>query len=57
MTLDNTIAIGDTASDLCMIKAAAVGIAFNPKDKVLATNADRVIKNLDLREMLQYVDK
>ena len=53
--LDETIAIGDTASDLCMIKAATVGIAFNPKDKVLATNADRVIKNLDLNEILLYI--
>jgi len=57
VALNKTIAIGDTASDLCMINAAAVGIAFNPKDKVLANNADRIINNLDLSEMLQYVDK
>ncbi len=57
IALDKTIAIGDTASDLCMINAAAVGIAFNPKDKVLATDADCIINKLDLSEMLQYVDK
>ncbi|MGH9922866.1 MAG: HAD family hydrolase [Nitrososphaerales archaeon] len=57
IALDKTIAIGDTASDLCMIKTAGTGIAFNPKDEVLTTNADRVIKNLDLNKMLQYVDE
>jgi phosphoserine phosphatase len=55
--LGKTIAIGDTASDLCMINAAHVGIAFKPKDKVLADNADCVIKKLDLSEVLQYIDK
>jgi phosphoserine phosphatase len=54
--IDETIAIGDTASDLCMINAAGVGIAFNPKDKILATRAGHIINGLDLNAMLQYVD-
>lgn len=53
--LDQTMAIGDTASDLCMIKAAGYGIAFNPKDKVLAVNADAVIKELDLHKIVRYI--
>jgi len=53
--LDQTIAIGDTASDLCMIKKANKGIAFNPKDEVLAANADAVINKLDLGEITRYI--
>jgi len=52
---ENTIAIGDTKSDLCMIKRASVGIAFNPKDDVLASSTNRVVRKLDLREILQYI--
>jgi len=55
IALDKTIAIGDTKSDLCMIKRAKVGIAFNPKDHVLASNTNTVIRKLDLREILQYI--
>ncbi|MFQ5969738.1 MAG: HAD family hydrolase [Nitrososphaerales archaeon] len=53
IALENTIAIGDTKSDLCMIKRAKVGIAFNPKDHVLASNTDNVIRKLT--EILQYI--
>lgn len=53
--LGQTMAIGDTLSDLCMINAAGYGIAFNPKDKVLAVNADAVIKELDLHNIMRYI--
>ena len=55
ITLDRTIAVGDTKSDLCMIKRAKVGIAFNPKDDVLASSTNKVVRKLDLREILQYI--
>ena len=55
IALDNTIAIGDTKSDLCMIKRAGVGIAFNPKDDALASSTNKVVKKLDLREILRYI--
>ena len=52
---ENTMAIGDTNSDLCMIKRAGVGIAFNPKDDVLVSSTNKVVRKLDLREILQYI--
>lgn len=55
IALDKTIAVGDTNSDLCMIKRANVGIAFNPKDDVLASSTNKVVRKFDLREILQYI--
>ena len=55
IALKDTVAIGDTKSDLCMVKKASVGIAFNPKDDVLASSTNRVVRKLDLREILQYI--
>lgn len=51
---EDTIAIGDTISDLCMIKRAGVGIAFNPKDDLAASVANTV-RNLDMKEILRYI--
>lgn len=53
--LNKTVAIGDTASDVCMLNRANLGIAFNPKDKILEENADVVIKKLDLNDIMQYI--
>lgn len=52
---ENTVAIGDTKSDLCMIQRAGIGIAFNPKDDVLASSTNKVIKKLDLKEILRHI--
>jgi phosphoserine phosphatase len=52
---DDTVAVGDTKSDLCMIRRANVGIAFDPKDDVLSSNSSKVVRKRDLREILQYV--
>ena len=49
--LEQTVAIGDGANDLEMIKAAGLGIAFNAKPK-LATAADTTISNQDLSTVL-----
>jgi len=49
--LEQTIAIGDGANDLEMIKAAGLGIAFNAKPKVAAA-ADTTISNQDLSTVL-----
>lgn len=49
--LEQTVAIGDGANDLEMIKAAGLGIAFNAKPKVVAA-ADTTISNQDLSTVL-----
>jgi phosphoserine phosphatase len=53
--LSETVAIGDNQVDICMVKEAGLGIAFNPKVKELETAADVVIKSDDLREVLKYI--
>ncbi|RMF91103.1 MAG: HAD family hydrolase [Methanobacteriota archaeon] len=52
--LSETIAIGDNAVDICMVKGADLGIAFNPKVPELEEAADVVIRSGDLREILRY---
>jgi len=51
ISLEQTVAIGDGANDLEMIKAAGLGIAFNAKPKVAAA-ADTTISNQDLSIVL-----
>jgi HAD superfamily phosphoserine phosphatase-like hydrolase len=41
--MDKTLAIGDSKSDFCMIKKAAVGVAFRPKDPEIVKIADLVV--------------
>ncbi len=52
----NTLAVGDTRSDMCMIQRAGVGIAFMPKDPDVTSATDRVIHKPDLAEVLDIVD-
>ena len=54
--LDQTIAIGDGANDLLMIKAAGIGIAFMAKPIVSAQAPYRIEKR-DLRLVLDIIDK
>ncbi len=53
--LSDTVVVGDTISDLCMIERAAMGIAMMPKDKVLEEKSDIVLKTHDLRKIIPYV--
>ena len=45
VNIKNTIAIGDTKGDLCMVKQAGIGIAFMPKDKSINWQNNQVIIN------------
>ena len=49
--MNQTVAIGDGANDLEMIKAAGLGIAFNAKPKVVVA-ADTTISTKDLAAVL-----
>jgi glucosyl-3-phosphoglycerate synthase len=49
---ENTIAIGDSANDLCMIRESGLGIAFCSKDELVNHHADRIISESSFRELM-----
>src|SRR5437867_1473737 len=54
--IENTLAVGDTKSDICMIKRAGVGVAFVPKDKEIAKASDKIVQDSDLLQILEFAD-
>ena len=54
VTPGNTIAVGDGANDLSMFKYAGTRIAFCAKP-ILKENANIIINNKDLNEVLKYI--
>lgn len=55
VNIEDTIAIGDTRGDICMIKQAGLGIAFMPKDQDIIEQSKNIIRNPDLNEILNYM--
>lgn len=53
--IKDTIAIGDTRGDICMIKQAGLGIVFMPKDQDIIKQSKNIIHNPDLIEVLNYM--
>ena len=53
ITLENCIAIGDSAGDLCMIEQAGMGIAFCTKNTRLRKAADKIIDQLSFADLLE----
>jgi phosphoserine phosphatase len=53
--LENTMAVGDTKSDLCMLQRAGIGVAFMPKDEIVTARGIKVICEPDLANVLQFV--
>ncbi|MEO5581466.1 MAG: HAD-IB family phosphatase [Saprospiraceae bacterium] len=49
---ENSIAIGDSINDLCMIKEAGLGIAFCSKDELVNHHADILISEPTFNELL-----
>lgn len=47
-----TLAIGDTKSDVCMIRRAKVGVAFSPKDGVVRASSKYVFDSGDFADLL-----
>jgi phosphoserine phosphatase len=54
VSIENTLAVGDTKSDICMIQRAGVGIAFMPKDEDIKRASDKIVSKPDLLEVLEY---
>ncbi len=52
--IENTIAVGDTKSDICMIQRAGVGIAFMPKDDQIKKASDKIINVPNLLKVLEF---
>lgn len=52
--LENTLAVGDTKSDICMIRRAGIGIAFMPKDEEIAKATHKIVQDSDLLKILEF---
>ncbi len=52
--LSNTVAVGDSSADLCMIDSAGIGILFNPADDNLLRNVNYTVRK-DLRLILNHL--
>jgi phosphoserine phosphatase len=52
--IENTVAVGDTQSDICMIQRAGVGIAFMPKDKEIKNASDKIVSEPDLLKVIEF---
>jgi phosphoserine phosphatase len=55
--IENTLAVGDTKSDICMIQRAGVGVAFMPKDEEIKKASDKVVSEPNLFKVLNFVNK
>lgn len=55
ISLSNTVVVGDTVSDLCMIERAAIGVALMPKDDILKERSDVIITTPDLSKIIPLV--
>jgi len=53
--IKDTIAIGDTRGDICMINHAGLGIAFMPKDNEILRHSKNIIRKPDLNEIMNYM--
>jgi phosphoserine phosphatase SerB len=54
--IKNTLAVGDTKSDICMIQRAGVGVAFMPKDEEIKKASDKIVSDPDLLKVLEFCE-
>jgi phosphoserine phosphatase len=54
--IKNTLAVGDTKSDICMIQRAGVGVAFMPKDEEIKKATDKIVNEPDLLKVLEFCE-
>ncbi len=52
--IENTLAVGDTKSDTCMIRRAGVGVGFMPKDEDVRKSTDKIVEEPDLLKVLEF---
>lgn len=56
ISLSNTIAIGDSSNDLCMIKHAGIGVSFCSSHELLNYSADKVITSRSFTPILEFAN-
>ena len=52
--LERTVAVGDNVADICMLKKAGMGVAFNPKTPAVEQSADITINHMS--RLLEIID-
>jgi phosphoserine phosphatase len=52
--IKNTLAVGDTKSDICMIQRAGVGVVFMPKDEEIKKASEKIVSEPDLLKVLEF---
>lgn len=55
--LSNTVAVGDSGADLCMIENAGIGIWFNPMEDNVPQKGNYTVRSRDLRLILPYLEE
>lgn len=53
--MHSTVAVGDTASDACMVRRAGLGVAFMPKDGEIGRAAGRIVDVPDMMEVANVI--
>jgi phosphoserine phosphatase SerB len=53
--LSNTVAVGDSSADLCMLESAGIGILFNPVEDNVLKNVNFTVRSKDLQLILNYL--
>ena len=54
--IKNTLAVGDTKSDICMIQHAGVGVVFMPKDEEIKKASEKIVSEPDLLKVLEFCE-
>ena len=54
ISIENTLAVGDTKSDICMIRRAGAGVAFMPKDDEIANATRKIVQDSNLLKVLEF---
>jgi phosphoserine phosphatase len=54
VNIKDTLAIGDTRGDMCMVTHAGIGIAFMPKDSYIS-GCENIINRPNLLDMLNFL--
>ena len=52
--LSNTVAVGDSNADLCMIETAGIGMLFNPVQDNAPQNVKHTVRGKDLQLVLSF---
>jgi len=54
--LSDMVAVGDSVYDVCMVRAAGIGVAFCSNNGLLNAVADKVVKTRSFKELLEFAD-